>query len=71
MNPPPPADRSRIGDVWRSPRLKDWRVESIHYQRGALLRAMHNRHTTQRRNELATGTNMLDAWERLSWGGHQ
>ena len=28
-------------------------------------------HTTQRRNELATGTNMLDAWERLSWGGHQ
>jgi hypothetical protein len=41
-------------------------------QRGALLvRAVANRRTTQWRNELATGNNMMDAWMRLSWGGER
>jgi hypothetical protein len=61
---PPPADRFRLGDVWRSPRGKDWRVDKI--ENGlARLRALHNRHTTQWRQLRATGTNMMNAWERL------
>jgi hypothetical protein len=71
-DPPPAADRFRVGDVWRSPRHKDWQVERIHHQRGALLvRAVANRRTTQWRHELAIGKNMMDAWMRLSWGGER
>jgi hypothetical protein len=56
---PPPADRFRLGDIWRSPRGKDWQVDKI--DRGiARLRALHNRHTTQWRGICEYGR-----WERL------
>ena len=68
MNPrtetPPPADRFRLGDIWRSPRFRDWQVDKI--ENGtARLRALHNRHTTQWRGIRDTGTDMTHAWERL------
>ena len=69
MNPrtetPPPADRFRLGDIWRSPRLKDWQVDKIDASGLARLRALHNRHTTQWRGIRDTGTDMTHAWERL------
>lgn len=68
MTEPLAADRFRVGDIWKSPRGKEWRVEKIHYLKGAFLRAMHNSRTTQWRNELATGSNMLDAWLRIHAG---
>lgn len=69
---PPPADRFRIGDVWRSPRGKDWRVQRIDHLRLALLVCeVSNRRTTQKRHVLATGTDMTNAWVRISWGGEQ
>ena len=67
----PPADRFRLGDIWRSPRGKDWKVEKIHHAKGAFLRAMHNRHTTQWRDEWATGYDMLSAWERTYSGSRE
>ena len=66
---PPPADRFRVGDLWDSPRGKCWRVEKLHHQKGAFMRAAHNRNTTQWRNDFATGTDMTNAWERIEWGG--
>ena len=68
INPtPPPADRFRLGDVWRSPRGKDWRVDLV-IPGKVRLRALHNRHTTQWRTPRATGTDMTHAWERLQSG---
>jgi hypothetical protein len=68
MNPatetPPPADRFRLGDIWRSPRGKDWQVDKIE-SRIARLRALHNRHSTQWRGIYDTGKDMTNAWERI------
>lgn len=61
----PPADRFRIGDIWRSPRGKEWTVEREAPFRGVFLRAVHNRFTTQWRNEYATGTGLTNAWVRI------
>jgi hypothetical protein len=61
---PPPADRFRLGDIWRSPRGKDWQVDGIEGHK-ARLRALHNRHTTQWRFVWNTGRDMTNAWERL------
>jgi hypothetical protein len=61
---PPTADRFRLGDIWRSPRGKDWQVDRI--ANGQVrLRALHNRHTTQWRFAWKTGKDMTNAWERL------
>jgi hypothetical protein len=62
--PPPPADRFRFGDIWRSPRGKDWQVDKI--ESGiARLRALHNRHSTQWRGIYDTGRDTPNAWERI------
>jgi hypothetical protein len=61
----PPADRFRVGDIWQSPRGKRWTVERLSDYKGALLRAMHNRCTTQWRKEFATGDNMENTWLRI------
>ena len=62
-----PADRFCLGDVWRSPRGKDWRVDKI--ENGlARLRALHNRHTTQWRGIWETGPGMTWEWKRLRSG---
>ena len=64
----PPADRFRLGDTWRSPAGKDWYVERIApgYSRGVLLvRKVNNRRTTQWRGDFSTGTNMMNAWQRI------
>jgi hypothetical protein len=69
MNPttetPPPADRFRLGDIWRSPRGKDWQVDKVRVDGLARLRALHNRHTTQWRGTWDTGRDMTNAWERI------
>jgi hypothetical protein len=65
---PPPADRFRLGDIWRFPRGKNWQVDAIvGGTRGeiARLRALHNRHSTQWRGTWKTGRDMTNAWERL------
>jgi hypothetical protein len=64
MVDPTPADRFRLGDIWRSPRGKDWQVDSIAGPK-ARLRVLHNRHTTQWRWAGSTGRDMTNAWERL------
>jgi hypothetical protein len=61
---PPPADRFRLGDIWRSPRGKDWQVDQIAGHK-ARLRSLHNRRTTQWRFFWNTGRDMTNAWERL------
>ena len=61
---PPPADRLRLGDIWRSPRGKYWQVDKTAKSR-ARLRALHNRHTTQWRGIWETGRDMTNAWERI------
>jgi hypothetical protein len=71
MAAPPFPYRFRLGDIWRSPRDKDWMVEKLHHTKGAFLRAMHNRHTTQWRNELATGGNRPGAWVRVHSGSQE
>jgi hypothetical protein len=64
---PPPADRFRLGDIWRSPRGKDWQVVKVEGEllKRAMLRALHNRHTIQWRSIWATGKDMTNAWERI------
>jgi hypothetical protein len=65
---PPPADRFRLGDIWRSPLGKDWQVDTIEggTRRGiARLRALHNRHSTQWRGIWETGRDVTNAWERF------
>jgi len=44
---PPPADRFRLGDIWRSPRGKDWQVDTIVGGCGGIarLRALHQART--------------------------
>jgi hypothetical protein len=69
MNPttetPPPADRFRLGDVWRSPRLKDWTVDKI--DNGlARLRSVANPRNTQWRGVRDTGRDVMTAWYRVS-----
>jgi hypothetical protein len=69
MNPttetPPPADRFRLGDIWRSPRLKDWTVDKI--DNGlARLRSVANPKNTQWRGVRDTGQNITNAWLRVS-----
>jgi hypothetical protein len=69
MNPttetPPPADRFRLGDVWRSPRLKDWTVDKI--DNGlARLRSVANPKNTKWRGVRDTGRDMMTAWYRVS-----
>jgi hypothetical protein len=63
MNPttetPPPADRFRLGDVWRSPRLKEWKVDKI--ESGlARLRSVANPKNTQWRGVRDTGQNITN-----------
>ena len=64
---PPPADRFRLGDIWRSPRGKYWQVNKVESGTGGIvrLRALHNRHTTQWRGIRDTGRDRANAWERL------
>ncbi len=64
MADPTPADRFRLGDVWRSPRGKDWQVDRIAGPK-ARLRALHNRHATQWRFDWNTGRPRANPWERI------
>ena len=75
MNPsetqsPPPADRFRLGDVWRSPlRLDDWTVDKIDGSDSytlARLRSVANPRRTQWRNVRHTGRDTATAWLRVS-----
>ena len=76
MNPsetqsPPPADRFRLGDVWRSPRLKDWTVDKIVPVESATadlarLRSVANPGRTVWRGVRDTGQNIANAWLRVS-----
>lgn len=72
MNPredhtPPPADCFHLGEVWRSPRLKDWLVDKITPEGQARLRrAVNNRRTYQWRGVRDTGQNISNAWFRVS-----
>jgi hypothetical protein len=62
---PPPADRFRLGDIWRSPRLKDWTVDKI--DNGlARLRSVANPKNTQWRGVRDTGRDIMTAWYRVS-----
>ena len=65
MTTPPPADRFRLGDVWRSPRLKDWTVDKID-SGFARLRSVANPRRTQWRGVRDTGRDMKTAWLRVS-----
>jgi len=69
MNPttetPAPADRFRLGDIWRSPRGKNWQVDQVDGPRVRLLRIVGNQRTTQLRGAWDTGRDMTDAWERI------
>jgi hypothetical protein len=64
--PPPPADRFRLGDIWRSPRLKDWTVDKIEPGGLARLRSVANPKNTQWRGVRDTGQNITNAWWRVS-----
>jgi hypothetical protein len=70
MNPTtetsPPADRFRLGDIWRSPRLKDWTVDKIEPSGLARLRSVANPKNTQWRGVRDTGRDMMTAWYRVS-----
>ena len=74
MNPsedhtPPTADRFRLGDVWRSPRLKDWQVDKIDPRGVARLRSVANPRQVQWRGVSDTGRDMTTAWLRVSLPG--
>jgi len=62
---PPPADRFRLGDIWRSPRGKDWQVDKIKGSRARLLRSVGNQRTTQWLGIWDTGRDVTNAWERI------
>jgi hypothetical protein len=68
MANPTPADRFRLGDIWRSPRGKDWQVDKVVGPHVRLLRIVGNQRTTQWRGVWDTGRDMTDAWERLQSG---
>jgi hypothetical protein len=61
---PPPTDQFRVGDIWRSPRGKDWRVELVAEPK-VRLRALHNRHTTQWRYMRKPGVDTPSGWQRI------
>ena len=64
MTTPPPADRFRLGDVWRSPRLKDWTVDKI--DNGLTrLRSVAKPKNTQWRGVSDTGHGQ-GSWGRVS-----
>lgn len=63
-----PADRFHLGDIWRSPRGVDWRVDLVIPGKVRLRNVAWPRYT-QWRTPRATGTNMLNAWERLQSAG--
>jgi hypothetical protein len=65
MTPHPPADRFRVGDVWRSPRGKDWTCDKEGYS-AVRLRSVHNPKNTQWRGIYDTGRDMLSAWQRIT-----
>ena len=65
MTTPPPADRFRLGDVWRSPRLKDWQVDKIDTGL-ARLRSVAKPKNTQWRGVRDTGRDHATAWLRVS-----
>ena len=65
MTTPPPADRFRLGEVWRSPRLKDWQVDKIDSGL-ARLRSVTKPKNTQWRGVHDTGRDMAIAWFRVS-----
>jgi hypothetical protein len=63
----PIPDRFRVGDVWQSPRGKQWRVERIDVTKGALLvdaAELPNR-SRQWRNEFAIGVHADNIWLRI------
>ena len=63
--PHPPADRFRVGDVWRSPRGKDWECDRV--ENGmARLRSVRNPGNTKWRAASDTGRDMLSAWQRIT-----
>ena len=68
MTPHPPADRFRIGDVWRSPRGKDWECDMVvANDTMARLRLVCNRRNMQWREIFDTGRgDMLSAWQRIT-----
>jgi hypothetical protein len=65
MHDHPPADRFREGDVWRSPRGKDWTCDRVAGSM-ARLRSVHNPSNTKWRYVFNTGRDMLSAWQRIS-----
>ena len=65
MTTPPPADRFRLGEVWRSPRLKDWQVDKIDSGL-ARLRSVANPSRTQWRGVRDIGRDVTTAWLRVS-----
>ena len=67
---PPPADRFRLGDIWRSPWGKYWQVDRIKGHK-ARLRALHNRRTTQWRFNSDNGRDMTNAWVRIESAADQ
>jgi hypothetical protein len=65
MTPHPPADRFRVGDVWRSPRGRDWECYIV--ENGmAGLHPVGNLSFTQWIGIYDTGRNMLSAWQRIT-----
>jgi hypothetical protein len=65
---PDPADRFRLGEVWRSPRQKDWTVDKIDSGL-ARLRSVTKPKNTQWRGVHDTGRDMTIAWFRVSLPG--
>ncbi len=65
MTPHPPADRFRVGDVWRSPRGKDWTVDKVETGM-ARLRSVRNPGNAKWRAAFDTGRDMLSAWQRIT-----
>ena len=69
MTTSPPADRFRLGEVWRSPRGKDWTVDKIDNGPGytlVRLRSVANPRRTQWRGVRGEGRDMTTAWLRVS-----
>ena len=65
MTTHPPADRFRVGDVWRSHAMKDWQCDRVENGK-ARLRSVRNPNYTQWRGIFDTGRDMLSAWQRIT-----
>jgi hypothetical protein len=65
MTPHLPADRFRVGDVWRSPRGKDWTCDRVENGK-ARLRSVHNPGNTRWRGVFDTNRDMFDVWQRIT-----